>query len=331
MRFFLGLDIAKDSFYAVLLDGDGNLAQQRCFDNTEAGFARLVAWLPEPRETLALCEPTGVYGQRLQRAIGTVVGSLHEINAQTLRRFSFTQVCTKTDEADALGIAHAARTLELTRRDLLQQSRVFRDELRDNVALWLGEYDRLRSAIAALRNQIANLNHHVAPDARLVQEKRREDLNRLLAERKQVIARVQAAGRRFGGCQAELLESIPGIGPLTTATALAVIRDVSRFASADALKAYVGAYPRRRQSGTREGRSSMARHGNGLFRACLWNAARAAVIHKHPQNPFRALFDRLTAKGKLYGEAIGAVVRKLVQTIYGVLRSQTPFRYPINR
>ena len=93
-------------------------------------------------------------------------------------------------------------------------------------------------------------------------------------------------------------------------------------------KAYVGVYPRRRQSGTREGYSTMARHGNPLLRACLWNAARAAVIHKHPLNPFRALFDRLIAKGKLYGQAIGAVVRKLVQTVYGVLKSQTPFYFP---
>jgi hypothetical protein len=45
-------------------------------------------------------------------------------------------------------------------------------------------------------------------------------------------------------------------------------------------------------------------------------------------NPFKALFDRLIAKGKLYGQAIGAVLRKLVQTVYGVLKSQTPFYFP---
>ena len=140
MKPFLGLDIAKDSFYAVLLDGTGQVAQQRSFANVRAGFSQLMAWLPEPRETLAVCEPTGVYGQHLQRAIADCVGSLHEINAQSLRRFSFTQVNTKTDEADALAIAHAARTLHLTRPDLLRQSRVFRDESRDNVVLWLGEY-----------------------------------------------------------------------------------------------------------------------------------------------------------------------------------------------
>jgi transposase len=328
MKFFLGLDIAKDSFYAVLLDGAGQVTQQRLFANAKTGFSRLIAWLPEPRETLAVCEPTGVYGQHLQRALAESVGSLHEINAQALRRFSFTQVNTKTDEADALAIAHAARTLHLTRPDLLIHSRVFCDDSRDNVALWLGEYERLRGTIAALRNQIKNLDHQIASDARQVQKRRRQELKRLLEQRKEVLARVQTACQQFNDQQAQLVDSIPGFGPLTTAVAVVVIRDINRFASADALKAYVGAYPRRRQSGTREGYSTMARHGNPLLRACLWNAARAAVIHKHPSNPFKALFDRLIAKGKLYGQAIGAVVRKLVQTVYGVLKSQTPFFFP---
>jgi hypothetical protein len=60
----------------------------------------------------------------------------------------------------------------------------------------------------------------------------------------------------------------------------------------------------------------------------LWNAAKAAIRVKHPQNPFRALFDRLVSKGKSQAAAIGAVSRKLVQVIYGVLHSQTPFQYP---
>jgi len=62
-------------------------------------------------------------------------------------------------------------------------------------------------------------------------------------------------------------------------------------------------------------------------RDVLWNAAKAAVRVKHPHNPFRQLFDRLVAKGKSKPSAYGAVSRKLVQVIYGVLKSQTPFQY----
>ncbi len=121
---------------------------------------------------------------------------------------------------------------------------------------------------------------------------------------------------------------IPGLGPISTAATLVVVRDVSRFRSADALKAFLGIYPRRNQSGKREKPSHLARHGNALMRHVLWNAAKAAVIVKHPANPFRQLLERLMAKGRSYSYAIGVVCRKLVQVIYGVLKSQTTFQFP---
>jgi len=66
----------------------------------------------------------------------------------------------------------------------------------------------------------------------------------------------------------------------------------------------------------------MATHGSQLMRHMLWNAAKCAARH----NPVcRALFERLIARGKSAPAAYGAVARKLVQIIYGVLRSLTMF------
>jgi transposase len=256
------------------------------------------------------------------------VESLHEINAAVLRRFSFSQVRTKTDQADALSIADAARTLALSKPKVLAQTRVSCDEKRENLALWLGEYNRLRLAIATLRQQIALLDHHAAPDALTVKQRRCSELKRLLAEQKSVLARVQQAYEALDDEQARLVDSIPGLGVVSTAAVLVVVRDVRRFRSADALKAYLGLYPRRNQSGARERKAHLAHHGSRLVRHALWNAAKAAIRVKHPHNPFRALFARLVAKNKSQAAAIGAVCRKLVQVIYGVLKSQTPFQFP---
>ena len=328
MKYFLGLDLAKDSFCAAVLDHDGQRLGQRKFTNDGAGFAELIAWLTDPTQTLAVCEPTGAYGKKLEKFLVSLLGSLHVINAQTLRQFAFSQVQTKTDEADAWRIAEAARTLFLSKPKTLQNSRVSSNAGRDNLALWVGEYDRLRKAIVALRNQIKILDHEPAGDVARVRTLRQQELQRLLQQQKAVTVEIERVYRELDDQQAQLVDSIPGIGTITTAVTLVVVRDVDRFASTDALKAYLGAYPSRRQSGTREAPAHQARHGNKLMRHVLWNAAKAAVWHKHPQNPFRILFDRLIAKGKAYGCAIGAVVRKLVQTIYGVLKHQTPFRYP---
>jgi transposase len=160
-----------------------------------------------------------------------------------------------------------------------------------------------------------------------VQRRRQQELKRLLAQQKGVQREIELAYEKLDDDQARLIDSIPGLGPLSTAATLVVVRNTDRFESADSLKAYLGLYPRRHQSGTREKPSHLAHHGNALMRHVLWNAAKAAVRVKHPGNPFRALFDRLVAKGRTYDCAIGAVCRKLVQVIYGVLKSQTPFQF----
>lgn len=329
MPYFLGLDVAKDTFVAVLQSEAGELLlAATTFPNNTEGFAALLEWLPAPARTIGMCEPTGVYNQHLKHALAATLQSLHELNSQTLKRFAFTQVRTKTDQADAVMIADAARVLYLTKREKLEQCRVSLSPARENLALWLAEYDRLRKAIATLRQQIGELDHHAAGDAFKVQKRRQQDLKRLLAEQKQVVHHIEAAYAQLDDRQAQLIDSIPGLGPISTAATLVVVRGVERFRSADALKAYLGIYPRRSQSGKRERPSHLAKHGNALMRHVLWNAAKAAVIVKHPDNPFRKLLERLMAKGRTYNYAIGAVCRKLVQVIYGVLKTQTPYQFP---
>lgn len=327
-RYFLGLDVAKDSFVAALLDEAGHLVARAAFANTLEGFAALLAWLPDAAHTIAVCEPTGVYNQRLKHALCAALESLHEINAQSLRAHSFSQVRTKTDEADALAIAEAARTLFLSKPEILRKTRVSCSEQRENLALWLSEYDRLRQAIVALRQQIALLDHHAARDAVVVQKRREQELRRLLAQQRDVQQKLERVYEQLDDAQAKLIDSIPGLGPISTAATLVVVRDLSRFDSDEALKAYLGIYPRRNQSGKHEKPSHLAHHGNALMRHVLWNAAKAAIRVKHPNNPFRALFERLVAKGKSKAAGFGAVARKLVQVIYGVLKSQILFNYP---
>ena len=63
----------------------------------------------------------------------------------------------------------------------------------------------------------------------------------------------------------------------------------------------------------------MATHGNKLMRHMLWNAAKSAARH----NPVcKEPFDHLVARGLTEPAAYGAVARKLVQIIYGVLKKK---------
>ena len=135
MRYFLGLDVAKDTFAAALLDEVGQVVCTASFANNLEGFSGLLAWLPAPAQTIGVCEPTGVYNQHLKQTLATALESLHEINAQTLKQFAFSQVRTKTDQADALAIADAARTLLLSKPETLENTRVSWSPQRENLAL----------------------------------------------------------------------------------------------------------------------------------------------------------------------------------------------------
>ena len=321
-RFTVGIDLAKATFVAFVVDQDGVPVgtRARTFARTKAGFRNFLQWIPEPEQSRVVIEPTGIYGKAFIKAVGPSVHGLYEVNARILKRMATTMVQTKTDQADARGIATAGHHLALS--NVLDRYRVSFDEAREALALLLSEHDRLRRRIAELKVQISSLAHSPAPMVETVGVSRREELAFLTAQQKGFRKTIEAYARANADKEYRLLRSIPGIGTLTAAALLVKIRDIDRFASADALKGYLGIYPSRRQSGNGERRSSMARHGCQLVRHMLWNAAKCAARW----NPIcRDYYEQLIERGKAAPAAYGAVCRKLIQIVYGVLKSKHPF------
>ena len=98
-------------------------------------------------------------------------------------------------------------------------------------------------AICAMKN----VGLHVAADALVVQRGREQELRRLLAQQKDVQQKIVEVYEALDDVQARLIDSIPVLGVISTAATLVVVRDVTRFKSAAALKAYLGIDPRRNQ------------------------------------------------------------------------------------
>ena len=121
---------------------------------------------------------------------------------------------------------------------------------------------------------------------------------------------------------AQLLESIPGIGPDTVSRVLAYLGSLERFETASQVVAYGGINPRVRQSGQRTGASPISKQGSSALRKALYMPALVARRH----NPvLRAFCDRLAAKGKHPKQVVVAAMRKLIHLIWGVLKSGRPF------
>lgn len=121
----------------------------------------------------------------------------------------------------------------------------------------------------------------------------------------------------------KLLQTIPGVGPQTSARIVAEVGDPTRFASADTLAAYIGLVPALRQSGrNRSTKAHLTPFGHARLRKGLWMPTLVAVRH----NPWlRATYQRLRLRGKPAKVALVACMRKLVSAIYSVAKNRRPF------
>ena len=117
--------------------------------------------------------------------------------------------------------------------------------------------------------------------------------------------------------------TIPGVGPSTGAIILGEIGHISRFSNPKKLVAYAGIDPTMYQSGNFNGQHNrLSKKGSPYLRRAVWMSA---LIAYRFDPVFRAYYEKKRAEGKSHGTALGAVSRKLLYTIYAVLKENKPY------
>lgn len=318
MEYFVGIDVSKETLDVACVDAQGLPVSSvpARLDNSLEGVQSLLQALTQPARTVILYEATGVYGKKLSWVLSERVGLVCEMNPKILKNARLSMSQTKTDAVDARRIAGIARHLYLSEPQVLTRFAVH-PERDPELAVWIGEYQRLHKALACLRQQIDAIKQLPGPAAGQVLERMNKELAQLRASQKEV---EQAIAEQAPSQPVQWVASIKGIGIVTAAAVVNRIGSIQRFDSAEQLKAYLGIYPCKRQSGKYKGFVKLAQHGDRLIRHQLFNCAKAAARF----NPAcQALYQRLTEKGRSPLFAWVAVMRKLVQIIYGVLKNQT--------
>lgn len=118
-----------------------------------------------------------------------------------------------------------------------------------------------------------------------------------------------------------LLQSVPGIGPITAVGIMAEIGNINRFKNIKQLASYIGLIPRIKQSGETERIGSITYRNNSYLRPLLveaaWQAVRAdPAMLKYYQD------HCLIGNAK---KAIIKVARKLISKIMFVMRNRTKY------
>lgn len=120
-----------------------------------------------------------------------------------------------------------------------------------------------------------------------------------------------------------LLQSVPGVGPVTAYTLLAFLPELGTL-SRQQVAALVGVAPMAAESGQWRGRRRI-RGGRAVLRRVLYMAALTAS-RMHPV--LAPYYRQLRARGKPAKVALVACMRRLLVLINSLLKTRTPWRAP---
>jgi transposase len=304
---WIGLDVSKqDGVMAVA----GEPATTT-FAATPAGVAAWVAAVQLRQPAVVVVEATGGYERRWVLACAAATLAVVIVNPGQVRAFARALGrSAKTDAIDAhvlaafgAAVRPAVRPLPDAARQELEALVTRRQQL---VTMCTAERQRLAHAHAPLVRQ--SLEAHIA-----WLERQLDEADRLLD------TAIQQSPLWRG--HDNLLQSVPGIGPITARTLLALLPELGTLGSRP-LAALVGVAPFNHDSGRHRGRRAIW-GGRAQIRRVLYMAALTAIRY----NPVvKAFYTRLLATGKPPKVALVAAMHKLLLLLNAIIRHQTPWR-----
>jgi transposase len=322
---FVGIDIAATSVAMAWMQAEGPPSAAQSFVQTPEGMVMLHQALlahGEPGGTLVVMEATGSYWVTLATTLHGWGYGVSVINPAQAHHFAKALLKRgKTDAIDAQTLAQLAATLkpaawsppaavhaEVSQRLLHRDNLV---DMRTQLRNQLHAVEQLPVVVASIQASI----EHVLTTL--------DEQITALEKEIAVALKMDAEWARV----AKRVQSIPGIGPLTTAWLLAVTNNFTLCSSPEALVSYVGLAPQPYQSGTSVARRPHVGHqGQKRLRTALYMAAVAAA-RWNPRT--RPLYERLRAAGKPPKVALCAVARKLIHIAWAVAKKDQMFVAPV--
>jgi len=307
MEHFVGIDVSKDRLDVHLRPCGDSFAVARDGEALAALVERLQALAP----ALVVMEATGGYETVVASALGAAQLPLAVVNPRQIRAFArATGRLAKTDRLDAAAIAHFAEAIRPPARPIADPEAHALGELvarrRQVIEMIVAEGNRRRTATQ--RRVIRAIERHLAL---------------LQAELCELDGDIDGAIRSSPAWQAEaeLLASVPGIGPATLRTLIAELPELGKLDRRQ-IAALVGGAPINRDSGTLRARRTIA-GGRPTVRTALYMPT---IVASRTNPVIAAYYKKLRAAGKPAKQALIACMRKLIVILNAMLRDQKPWQ-----
>lgn len=309
----LGIDVAKAKLDCALRLPNGK-HRSKVVENTPAGYQALSEWLAKNNaEQARVCmEATGIYWEGVAEYLALQGLIVAVMNPAQIKAFGASRMLrTKTDKVDARLIAdfsherHPEPWVAPTLAELTLRALVLRLEALTNMRSQ--ETNRLEVSRDAVKPGIEN---HIAW---------------LDGEIKQLEAMIKSHIDNDPDLKNkhELLDSVPGLGKRTIPILLSYYANTARFDNVKQAVAFAGLDPRQHESGSSvRGKVRMSKVGHAFLRKALYMPAMVALHRTAWGKVFK---NRLALASKPPMVVIGAMMRKLVNITFGVLRSGKMF------
>jgi transposase len=316
-RMHVGIDVSKEHLDAHI--HETGLAFR--VGNDDAGIERLLAQLSELHPERIVMEATGGYEGAAFAALSVRGLPVAVVNPRTTRHFAkATNRLAKTDQVDAACLAEFAAALK-------PRITPMPDEEAGELDFLMTRRRQLVEQLVSEKNRRAGPLIQRLPDSGRVRQslvRHIEWLEKEIAKFDDQIQRL-IQGSPAWKQKDELLQSVPGVGPTTSAKLLAHLPEIGGL-DRKQIAALAGLAPYNSDSGQK----SMPRHirgGRACARTSLYMATVAAVTH-NPQ--LRAFHRRLLAAGKAGQVALTACMRKLLTILNAIVRDNRPWTPALN-
>jgi transposase len=297
-----GVDVAKEHLDASLGDETLRVA------NEPSGWDELIAKFKASDVDVVVIEATGGYERGLVCALQDAQLCVARVNPRQARDFAKSMGhLAKTDKVDAKCLRDLADVLA-RHKDRDRYITPVSQPHREQLAALMVRRRQLVDMRVAETNRLDNANARAARSIRSV-------LKTLDRQLQDIDHDIDAHIDEHFKHQRQLLDSVKGVGPVTTLTMLSALPELGRLDRRQIAK-LVGVAPLADDSGKRRG-ARRTWGGRSEVRAVLYMATLTATRH----NPaIKAFYERLVAAGKPKKVAIVACMRKLLTILNAIVR-----------
>lgn len=307
---WVALDVSKDTLQVGC--STPNALRLASVPNNAQGVQQLLRALPAPDHTAIALEATGGYERPVAAELLEAGYRVAIVNPARVRHYAQgVGLLAKTDRLDAGVIARFAQ--HVNPRFLSEKPQQQR-ELADLVA-------RRRQLISLRTIESNHAEHHLTKAAAKSIGKVLRCLNDQIAAIEREIAKLIDSDDEWKA-KAQLIQSTPGLGPVTARTLLAELPELGQL-NRQQIAALVGVAPINDDSGPHVGPRHI-RGGRTAVRNVLYMAALTAMRYNPVLNAFA---ERLRQAGKPPKVIITACIRKLLVILNTMLKNQTAWKH----